>query len=248
MLSKQLSNVSKAFSHAELKYYDSYGNDNILTWARNVVYTRILSIPKKGDTILDIASGTGIDAVFYAKHGYKVHAIDITDTMISETNKKIKKFGLQNKITAQLCSYTNLETVKSGFRPFDIIISNFGGLNCISDLQLLTRSIPSNLKPEGFVVIVMLSPICPWEFFYIFKKRSIVTRRLLGSKKGGIKSKIEGVNFIAYYYFPNQVLKAFGKNYTKISQRGIQTIVPPLFMDKKQLTKRYPVLFKFIKL
>ena len=46
---------------------------------------------KKGDKILDIGAGTGIYSLYYAKKGYKIDAIELTNSNIKELKKNIKK-------------------------------------------------------------------------------------------------------------------------------------------------------------
>ena len=46
---------------------------------------------KKEDRILDIGAGTGIYSLYYAKKGYKIDAIELTNSNIEEFKKNIKK-------------------------------------------------------------------------------------------------------------------------------------------------------------
>ena len=46
---------------------------------------------KKKDRILDIGAGTGIYSLYYAKKGYKIDAIELTNSNIEEFKKNIKK-------------------------------------------------------------------------------------------------------------------------------------------------------------
>ena len=46
---------------------------------------------KKEDRILDIGAGTGIYSLYYAKKGYKIDAIELTNSNIKEFKKNIKK-------------------------------------------------------------------------------------------------------------------------------------------------------------
>ena len=46
---------------------------------------------KKKDRILEIGAGTGIYSLYYAKKGYKIDAIELTNSNIEEFKKNIKK-------------------------------------------------------------------------------------------------------------------------------------------------------------
>ena len=128
---------------------------------REQVRNHALSYVQTGQRILELNAGTGIDAVFFANNGCRVHAIDISEGMLTRLRKKVDLLNLHDRITVQKCSLTELENINQS--PFDFIFSNFGGLNCVPDLTLVTNSISRLLKPGGFVTIVIMPKICPWE-------------------------------------------------------------------------------------
>jgi ubiquinone/menaquinone biosynthesis C-methylase UbiE len=239
-LDKQLINVNEAFSRQSV-IYDAHEEQHlILQWMREQVRTHALFFLQPAKKILELNAGTGLDAVFFASRGFKVHATDLSDGMISQLKRKVDLLKLQEKITMQQCSFTELEKIGNG--PFDYIFSNFGGLNCLADLTLVTRKISALLKPGGFVTVVMMPPICPWELALIFRGHfKTAVRRL---QRGGVLARIEGVNFMSYYFFPRQVLKAFGKTFKKAKLQGLASISPPPYM--KNFPKRYPKLYKLL--
>ncbi len=56
--------------------------------------------------------------------------------------------------------------------PFDLVFSNFGGLNCLSLQQLsaLAPHIDTALKPGGYFVAVVMGRFCWWETLYFLLK------------------------------------------------------------------------------
>jgi ubiquinone/menaquinone biosynthesis C-methylase UbiE len=239
-MDNQLINVNEAFSRQSV-IYDAYEEHHpILQWMRDQVRAHALSFLQPADKILELNAGTGLDAVFFASHGFKVHATDLADGMLFQLERKVDLLKLRDKITFQQCSFIELENIRFG--AFDYIFSNFGGLNCVADLTLVTRKIPALLKPGGFVTVVMMSPVCPWELALIFRGHfKTAVRRL---HRGGAPACVEGVNFVSYYFSPRQVLKAFGNDFKTARLQGLASVSPPPYMEN--FPKRYPRLYKFL--
>jgi ubiquinone/menaquinone biosynthesis C-methylase UbiE len=104
--------VSRAFS-LQSANYDEYDKSNpTLTWMREQVRNHALSYLKPGDKILELNSGTGLDAVFFAEKGFDVHCTDLSERMIGQIKLKVEKINLPGKITFQQCSYTELNNIR----------------------------------------------------------------------------------------------------------------------------------------
>jgi ubiquinone/menaquinone biosynthesis C-methylase UbiE len=240
MITESFENVREAFSRQAL-IYDKYEAGNMsLSFMRNEVRDHVMKFLRKGDKILELNAGTGTDAVFFAKNGFKVHATDISDGMIEKLEEKIISNGLRDKITFQKCSFTELENI-DGF-PFDFIFSNFGGLNCASDLHQVTKYFPLLLKKTGRVTLVIMPHICPWEMALMLRGNFKTAFRRL--KTEGIKSHIEGKYFNTYYFTPANVMEALGNSFKKIKLQGLASFSPPPYMDN--FPKKYPSVFKIL--
>lgn len=239
-MDEQLININEAFSRQAIAYDAYEEHHTILQWMRNQVRSHALSILKPADKILELNAGTGIDAVFFAKQGFKVHATDISDGMILQLKNKVDSLHLHDKISVQKCSFTELEKPQTG--PFDYIFSNFGGLNCLADLTLVAHRLPEVLKPGGFVTVVMMPPVCPWELALIFRGHFKTAGRRL--KRDGVLAHLEGVHFMTYYFTPHQVLSALGKNFKKTRLQGLASASPPPYM--KNFPERHPRLYHFL--
>jgi ubiquinone/menaquinone biosynthesis C-methylase UbiE len=159
--------VKEAFSR-QSEIFDEYEENNqILKWMRKVTRTHISRYLRNNDRILELNAGTGLDAVYFAEKGNKIHCIDISDGMLKKLDEKIKARNLVSLISYQVLSFTELD--KLGNNSFDYIFSNFGGLNCVKDLNEVFRYFGNILKPGGKVTLVIIPPICPWELALIFK-------------------------------------------------------------------------------
>src|SRR5512143_1317786 len=130
-----LETIAEAFSRTAAKY-DALTDDNPhLTRLRNKVYAHVGRHVAQGSRILELNAGTGIDAVALAQQGYILHATDISPVMRASARNKVEQLGLQGQISVQNCSYERLDQVEAA--PYDAILSNFGGLNCIPDLSVV---------------------------------------------------------------------------------------------------------------
>ena len=196
--------INRGFS-AKALVYDDYGADHpVILWARAQVRNQLMSVAQPGAAVLELAAGTGADAAFLAERGYRVHATDLADGMVAEIRRKIEARGLESQLTAQQVSFTELERVSGG--PYDLIFSNVGGLNCLPDLTAMTRGLPGLLKPGGFVTLVVMPPVCPWELAQVFRGDFKTALRRL--HPGGVVARVATAYFKTYYYRPSQLLRA----------------------------------------
>src|SRR5439155_25725972 len=141
------------------------------------------------DKILELNSGTGIDAVFLSSQGISIYATDGSEKMISKLKEKIRINNLE-RIKADVIEFSQLnELPETGF---DGIFSNFGGLNCINDFEDLSENLSLKLKPGGKFIAVVINRFCPWEISYYlmkFNPRNAFRRFV----KNGIIVNLDGI-------------------------------------------------------
>ena len=232
--------VSEAFSR-QSEIFDKYEEQNeILKWMRYVTRTHVLRHLKNGDEILEINSGTGLDAVFFAGKGFKVHCTDISEGMLKKLRSKINNYNFSRLITWQQLSFTELDKLSG--RVFDYLFSNFGGLNCSSDLKSVFIHFKKILKPQSKVTLVIIPPFCPWELALLLKGNFKTAFRRL--RKNGVAANIEGVNFQTYYYSVSDVIKALGPDFRIVEVQGLASVSPPPYMIN--FPRKYPHLYKFL--
>ncbi|MEO8088635.1 MAG: class I SAM-dependent methyltransferase, partial [Bacteroidota bacterium] len=185
--------------------------------------------------------GTGIDAVFFAEQGMKVHATDIAAGMLSELKSKIETKNLAESISLEQCSFTELNQITQ--KNFDHIFSDFGGLNCVKEIDDVIVSFKSLLKPGGTATLVIMPPVCPWEILLAAKGNFKTAFRRF--RKGGAESHLEGERFMSYYFSPQYIISCFGKEYEKLELQGLGSFVPPPYLDL--FPKKHPGVFEKLK-
>lgn len=230
--------VNEAFSRQSENFDDYEERNKILKWMRSITQRHLFRHLKKGDVILELNAGTGIDAVYLGNMGFRIHCIDIAEGMIKKLGDKIDRLRLNKLVSYQVLSFTDLDRLEN--RSFDYIFSNFGGVNCADDLSLIFSQFREILKPGGKVTMVIIPPFCPWETALILKGQIKTAFRRM--KKRGIWANVEGIRFPVFYYSVSETIKALGRDYQIIELQGLASISPPPYMEN--FPKRYPRIYK----
>ena len=231
--------VATAYDRNADKYDEFIENNPNLARMRQRVYKFITARLPKGSRILDLACGTGTDAVWFAQNGYSVHGVDISGEMLERAKKKAIDLNLQDRLSFEQLSYTELKN--TNLDPFDLTFSNFGGLNCVADMSLVAESVRPLLKPNARVIWALMPPFCLWESAMLLRgKVRLATRRFSGS------STVfkEGLNYPVYYYKPSQIRKAWGKDFRIESIEALSVITPPA--TNKDFAVKRPGLFEVL--
>jgi ubiquinone/menaquinone biosynthesis C-methylase UbiE len=238
MTEPPIDTIAEAFSRTAEKY-DRFADDHPhLTRLRHKVYAHLMHLLQPGSSILELNAGTGTDAVYLAQQGYSIHATDIAPGMLQRLQDKVEHLGLQERISLQECSFTELDRVHGG--PFDAVFSDLGGLNCLPDLAPVIGKLPYVLRPGGLVTWVIMPPICLWELGMLFNGQVRFALRRLGRR--GTRAHLEGLYFQVYYMTPKQVVAAFGDQYQLLVIEGLSIITPTA--ESKNLVKRYPNVYR----
>ena len=234
--------TSVAFSNQAPVFDSLYADDTIIQYKRKRVRDHVLQFLKPNSSILELNAGTGDDAIFFAQHGYTVHATDVSEAMQARLKEKVKLNGLQMKISDELCSFTELEKL-SNKGPYDLIFSNFAGLNCTNDIATVLRSFDTLLKPGGIATLVILPKFCLWEFLLLFKGKFKTAFRRFSGKKG-TKAHIEGEYFRCWYYNPSFIQKHLKTSFELVSLEGLCILVPPSYLQN--FDKKHTRLYNFL--
>ncbi len=241
-LQKQLEAVSQAFAR-KAHTYDAFGEGHEnLTRMRHRLYRHIQARIPPGGRLLELNAGTGLDAVQLVQRGYRVHATDLSPDMVAQAQEKVRRHGLEGRLTVEQLSFTELDRLELPAQgPFQGIYSNFGGLNCIPDLTPVTRQLPRLLVPGGVVIWVIMPRICPWELLHLLQDPRTATRRL---RPGGVMAQVEGVGFRTFYFSAGQVRRAFGPRFRQVGLEALSLLTPTA--DNKAFARRHPRLFRWL--
>jgi ubiquinone/menaquinone biosynthesis C-methylase UbiE len=235
--------AAAAFSSQARSFDELYSTNKIIEYKRKRVRDHIKKYIHPGDFILELNSGTGQDAVWLAQQGCRVHATDIAGGMLEVLQERIIREGMVTSVSSELCSFTALSTLRQQ-GPYDMIFSNFAGLNCTDQLDQVLNSFSSLIKRGGIVTLVLLPKFCLWEFLLIIKgKFNTATRRFFSSK--GRTAHMEGTYFKCWYYNPSFITERLNENFNVLSIEGLCTIVPPSYLEN--FGDKYRRVFKLLK-
>lgn len=237
-LNEQL--AAEAFSRQSGIFDSLYSADAIIQYKRKRVRAHVERFLSPNSNILELNAGTGEDAIYFAGRGHRVHATDISEGMQHRLKEKVTQAGLSQLISNEICSFTDLQHLRER-GPYDLIFSNFAGLNCTGRLDEVLKELPSLLKPGASVTLVILPKFCLWETMLLFKgKFKTATRRFFSGN--GVRSHVEGAYFKCWYYNPSYVTSRL--DLELVSIEGLCTIVPPSYMHN--FAQKHPGLFKYL--
>lgn len=218
--------MKASFDQAALRYDTAFTLSEIGKMQRNLVYKQLSKHLASVRNILEINCGTGEDAIWLAKQNFKVTATDISPKMIEVAEKK-RTFENLNFITA------DIKTIAATFegQEFDLIFSNFGGLNCLSksELEIFFRDANSILSEKGKLVLVIMPKNTLWEQFYFLAKAQFAS--VFRRKKESVLVNVDGENVRTYYYNPKDIVNLAKKDFEPVAQNPIGFLVPPSYLE-----------------
>jgi len=235
--------AEQAFTKQSAIFDELYSSNIIIQYKRQRVREHVGQLIKPNSKILELNAGTGEDAIWFAQHGHHVHATDISKGMQEKLIKKVSENKLESKITHELCSFTELESLHNQ-GPYDFIFSNFAGLNCTGDLKKVLGFFSILLNPDGVVTLVILPKFCLWETMMFLRGEFKTAFRRFFSNNG-VKAHIDGEYFTCWYYNPSYIIKSMQDSFDVLSVEGLCTLVPPSYLEN--FPKKRPRLYIWLK-
>ncbi|SOC43794.1 class I SAM-dependent methyltransferase [Ureibacillus acetophenoni] len=123
--------------------------DNLWGFTPNNILLKYIDLVPKGGKVLDVGIGEGRNALFFAKQGFVVQGIDISETAINRCLDLSKEHNL--KIVAKVDDIRNYEVKKDQYSL--IILSNV--LNFFPDHEIseIIAKLKNGLKENGLIYI-----------------------------------------------------------------------------------------------
>jgi len=158
----------------QAKYYDVL-EENPSVKAFNKVLDKLFK-KHKIKSIYDVTCGTGAQAIYLDKRGYKITASDFSKEMVAIAQKKYPKIKFRQ---ADMRS-TNLG-------KFDAVISIFNAIGHLSksDFQKAVQNIANNLKTGGLYVFDI--------FNYDFMKNNFISHEFIDTCK-----KVDEIRYVRF--------------------------------------------------
>jgi demethylmenaquinone methyltransferase/2-methoxy-6-polyprenyl-1,4-benzoquinol methylase len=212
-----------------LNHLLSFGIDRI--WRKKAI--DIIKHNLKPSQILDVASGTGDLSIAALKlNPIKITGIDISEKMLEIGRAKIKKMGLNDKISLLLGDSENIEFEDN---YFDVAMVAFGVRNFADPMRGL-KEMYRVTRAGGMIVVLEFSRPAVFPFRNIYKFYFLNILPVIG--------RLFSQNRNAYNYLPDSVMK-FPDNeefigmlsktgLSNIKQKKLSGGVASIYSGKKQ--------------
>jgi len=212
-------NASAGFDSLAADYDLRFTSSHLGVLLREAAHRRLDVRFAAGDRVLELACGTGEDAVHLGLRGVRVVATDASEEMIERAWTKVAAAGLTDWIETQPLAIENLASLSG---PFDGAFSNFGGLNCVADLAGLGRTLGDLVRPGGMVLLCVMGPFVPWEWagFLLRGELGKAFRRL---RRGGVQWR----GITVRYPSPTALRRVFSPAFHPLRLSAVGALLPP---------------------
>lgn len=222
--------------------YDALAAGEIFRTLRERTHAVFARAFHRGCRVLEVGCGTGIDTAFLAGSGLDVLACDPAEGMVSVATRRLAQQGLADRATVLACGVADFAAYLDGMHDeprFDGLVSNFGALNCVSDLGPVGAIAARHLRPGASIVLGLMGRSCAWEaaYFAITMRHPLVSRR---RRSGPVPVPVAGVAVPTFYHRITDVRRALGAGVELISIAGVGVVVPPPYLEPRW--RRLPAL------
>lgn len=205
---------------------------------RKRVWRHLQGCFNPGQHVLELACGTGEDALWLAGRGIQVTATDGSGEMVRIVQDKAKRQGLSDLLSPQILSLQEIISGKNILtdQQFDGAFSNFGGINNIGNWQSLAKGLAGLVRMGGRLVLVPMGPFCPWEILWhlVHGQPTEAFRRLSPSPSARV-----GESTIPIWYpSPDHLRRDFAPWFKKLYVESLGLWLPPSNLG--QLLTRWP--------
>ena len=159
---------------------------------RVAVWREIDPLFKFGDSVLDLGCGPGDDAIHLSAAGVHVLGIDASPAMV--------ELAKARSVIATRLAIEDLDRIHGCFEG---AISNFGALNCVSDLRAVARELGRLLRPTSPLAVCLISRFCLQETFSLLSRLEV--RKAFRRWPG--KTQWRGIDI--YYRTSRDIRKSF---------------------------------------
>ena len=218
------------FDTAAQNYDEVFTFSEIGIRQRQMVYSFLKPRLEKWSNIFEVNCGTGEDAIWFAQKGKTVLATDISKAMIEHAQAKIQANAALN-LQFKIGDVKDADNLPQG-NLYDLVFSNFGGLNCLDPnelVQFLKLVKQKVLHQNGTIVLVLMSKGSIWESLFFIRKLQFKKAFRRWTNKA-LAVNVDGIEVPTYYYNPS----FFNKLKDDFSISAIQTIgffLPPSYLE-----------------
>jgi len=220
-------------------YDETFSESPIGRAQRTAVWTEMDRVFRPGQRVLEMNCGTGIDAMHMASRGIRVEACDSSPAMVALARKRAA--GLPGLDVRFHCRRTEDIGGAAAEGPYDGVLSNFSGLNCVSELRPVARSLGSLVRPGGKFVLCVFGRFCLWEvLWYVFSDKPEKAFRRI-RRSGATSTLAPGASVTVHYWSVRSLQKIFAPYFRLERRKGVGILSPPSYAGS--FAANFPGLF-----
>lgn len=226
----QLDDTRRAFDSVSADYDGPRGNNALIQRMRRTLWDTVDRELAPGGRLLDLGCGTGIDALRFARKGYRVVATDWSPGMVARTEARMAEASLPSPVETMPLGIQQLTELGVSYNgAFDGIYSNFGPLNCVPDLAATADECARLLTPGGVLVFSVMGRICPWELAH-YALRGRFGRAGVRAARGATAVGMNRHTIWTRYYLPREFHRHFAARFSLERYRALSLFLPPPYL------------------
>lgn len=228
-MTSQLLDTQQAFDSVADNYDGPLGNNALIQRMRDRTMDAVTARIPSGSSVLDLGCGTGLDAEFLARRGYRVTAIDWSPEMVRRAALRIASADVCEMVRVRQLGIHEMDQLRA--HSFAGAYSNLGPLNCVPDLADAARSLAKALQPGGKLIASVIGRVCPWELA-MYAGKGQWARARVRFAEGFVPVPLNGQTVWTRYYSPGEFESVFvAAGFRRLSLRSLGLLVPPPYMD-----------------
>jgi SAM-dependent methyltransferase len=229
-----------AFDAVAHDYDAGFTNSRLGRMLRSRVWQELAEHFHPGQHILELACGTGSDALWMAQQGMRVTASDGSAEMVQVAQAKVDQAGMADRVQVEQIALQEVGPSHfSSSSHFEGVLSDFGGLNTINDWRSLAARLAPLLLADSRAVLVVMGPFCPWEIGWhlLHGEWATAVRRL----RGGATADLGQMTIPVWYPSARRLRHDFRPWFHHIKTESLGLWLPPSHLGL--LVDRWPTIF-----
>ena len=212
------SGPSPAFYNVVAESYDRMMSASASTlWERDAFRQLVVDTVGSG-ALLDFGCGTGTDAAWYARRGFRVLAYDNSQRMIDRAKRNHADL-IENDALATYCSDYETFLEWRPETPVDAVVSNFAVLSHIDELSPLFETFGRQVAPKGCIVVSVLNPLFWKDMIHGWWWKSA------WHSWGTGRICVRGGEVTTYRHYPATIIKAASPWFALKLRAGVGTLI-----------------------
>jgi SAM-dependent methyltransferase len=230
--------TSRAFDGVAADYHRTNTANPLLAHMRARTMALLRQQVPPGSSVLDLGCGPGTDHPAMVAAGYRITAIDSSPEMVRQAQQRASALAIENQPIIRHCRIEDLSAFEAA--SFDAVFSNFGPLNCVSDLDAVAREIHRVLRHNGVAVASIVGRLCPWEVA-LFVARGDLSRAFVRLRRGPVPVPLNRGTVWTRYYSTGECIQSFHRaGFTTRRLVSMGLVAPPPYTEA--FAARHPAL------